>query len=65
MPAHVVITREKTRDAAELEQYKQLTPPSFFPMSSASGVFTPFAAAASPPNGYLRELYRLINPVNK
>jgi hypothetical protein len=48
MPAHVVITREKTRDAAELEQYKQLTPPSFFPMSSASGVFTPFAAAASP-----------------
>ena len=24
MPAYVVVTREKTRDAAELEQYKQL-----------------------------------------
>ena len=29
MPAYVVVTREKTRDAAEIEQYKQLTPPSF------------------------------------
>jgi hypothetical protein len=29
MPAYVVITREKTRDAAELEQYKNLAPPSF------------------------------------
>ena len=29
MPAHVVITREKTRDAAELEQSMQLTPSSF------------------------------------
>jgi uncharacterized protein (DUF1330 family) len=29
MPAYVVVTREKTRDAAELEQYKQLAPPSF------------------------------------
>jgi uncharacterized protein (DUF1330 family) len=29
MPAYVVVTREKTRDATELEQYKQLAPPSF------------------------------------
>ena len=29
MPAYVVVTREKTRHAAELEQYKQLAPPSF------------------------------------
>ncbi|HXR38050.1 MAG TPA: DUF1330 domain-containing protein [Terracidiphilus sp.] len=29
MPAYVIITREKTRNAAELEQYKQLTPASF------------------------------------
>lgn len=29
MPAYVVVTREKTRDTAELEQYKQLAPPSF------------------------------------
>jgi hypothetical protein len=29
MPAYVVVTREKTRDAAEIEQYKHLTPPSF------------------------------------
>ena len=29
MPAYVVVTREKTRDAAELEQYKQLAPPAF------------------------------------
>jgi uncharacterized protein (DUF1330 family) len=29
MPAYVVVTREKTRDAAEIERYKQLTPPSF------------------------------------
>lgn len=29
MPAYVVVTREKTRDAAAIEQYKQLTPPSF------------------------------------
>ena len=29
MPAYVVVTREKTRDAGELEQYKQLTPLSF------------------------------------
>jgi uncharacterized protein (DUF1330 family) len=29
MPAYVVITREKTRDAAELERYKTLAPPSF------------------------------------
>jgi uncharacterized protein (DUF1330 family) len=29
MPAYVVVTRAKTRDAAEIEQYKQLTPPSF------------------------------------
>ena len=29
MPAYVVVTREKTRNAAELEQYKQLAPPSF------------------------------------
>jgi len=29
MPAYVVITLEKTRDAAELEQYKNLAPPSF------------------------------------
>ena len=29
MPAYLVVTREKTRDAAELEQYKRLAPPSF------------------------------------
>jgi len=29
MPAYVVFTREKTRDASLLEQYKQLTPASF------------------------------------
>jgi uncharacterized protein (DUF1330 family) len=29
MPAYVVVTREKTRDAAELERYKQLAPPGF------------------------------------
>ena len=29
MPAYIVVTREKTRNAAELEQYSQLTPPSF------------------------------------
>jgi uncharacterized protein (DUF1330 family) len=29
MPAYMIITREKTRDVTELEQYKQLTPASF------------------------------------
>jgi uncharacterized protein (DUF1330 family) len=29
MSAYVVITREKTRNASELEQYKQLAPTSF------------------------------------
>jgi uncharacterized protein (DUF1330 family) len=29
MPAYVVVTREKTGDAAELEKYKQLAPPGF------------------------------------
>jgi len=29
MAAYMVITREKTRHAAKLEQYKQLTPASF------------------------------------
>ena len=29
MPAYVIFTREKTRNAAEIEQYKQLTPASF------------------------------------
>jgi uncharacterized protein (DUF1330 family) len=29
MPAYMVITREKTRDTAELEQYKKPAPPSF------------------------------------
>lgn len=29
MPAYVVITREKTRNAAQLDQYKKLAPGSF------------------------------------
>jgi uncharacterized protein (DUF1330 family) len=29
MPAYVVVAREKTRDAAELERYKHLAPPGF------------------------------------
>lgn len=29
MPAYVVITREKTRDTAQLDQYKQLAPTTF------------------------------------
>ena len=29
MPAYVVITREKTRDAAQLDKYKQLAPATF------------------------------------
>jgi len=29
MPAYIVITREKTRDQTQLNQYKELVPPSF------------------------------------
>ena len=29
MPAYVVITREKTRNSAKLDQYRQMVPPSF------------------------------------
>ncbi len=29
MPAYIIITREKTRDATKLEEYKKLAPASF------------------------------------
>ena len=42
MSAYVVVTREKTRDATELEQYKQLAPAS----KNIQQSFGPFTAAA-------------------